>query len=209
MIAIIDYGIGNIHSLISAFQSYELNGLPVEVVLTSDERLLNSAQMVILPGVGAFRYAMEELEKRNLVSVIKELYQSGKPIVGICLGMQLLYESSEEYGLCKGLGLLKGKIIELPSAVKKPHMGWNTLSTRVSKSNLLSSLSDESYVYFVHSFYADGIDESTLIACTNYGVKVPAIVKKENLIGFQFHPEKSGMVGSQLIQNLLNELINQ
>lgn len=208
MIAIIDYGIGNIHSLISAFQSYELNGLPVKVVLTSDENVLKTAQMVILPGVGAFKYAMEELEKRDLVRVINELFQMGKPLVGICLGMQLLYESSEEYGFCKGLGLLKGKVVEIPEEIKKPHMGWNALELKefglkAPASCLISHLSKDSYVYFVHSFYAAEIEASTLVASANYGVEIPAIVKKGNLIGFQFHPEKSGKVGGQLIQNVL------
>ncbi len=203
MIAIIDYGIGNIHSLISAFESYELSGSPVEIVLTSDETLLKSADLVILPGVGAFKYAMEELEKRDLIRVIQSLHRGGKTLVGICLGMQLMYESSDEYGICKGLGLLKGKVVELPEQIKKPHMGWNVLNFNTPNSSLLEEISDESYVYFVHSFYASEIDETTLIASTNYDVLIPAIVKQGNLIGFQFHPEKSGSVGGQLISNLL------
>ena len=204
MIAIIDYGIGNIHSLISAFESYELKGEPVEVILTSDEALLKVADLVILPGVGAFKYAMEELEKRDLVRVIQSLHGDGKTLVGICLGMQLMYESSDEYGICKGLGLLKGKVRELPDQIKKPHMGWNVLNFNTPNSSLLEELSDESYVYFVHSFYATEIDETTLIASTNYDVLVPAIVIQDNIIGFQFHPEKSGSVGGQLISNLLS-----
>lgn len=206
MIAIIDYGIGNIHSLISAFESYDLNGEPVDIILTSDEALLKAAELVILPGVGAFKYAMEELEKRDLVRVIQSLHRDGKTIVGICLGMQLMYESSDEYGICKGLGLLKGKVIELPDQIKKPHMGWNVINFNSPNSSLLEELSDDSYVYFVHSFYATEIDETTLIASTNYDVLIPAIVKQDNLIGFQFHPEKSGSVGGQLISNLLSSI---
>lgn len=205
MIAIVDYGIGNIHSLVSAFQSYQVDGKAVEIRLTSDEDLLREAELVILPGVGAFNYAMEELEKRNLVSLIRQLHQGGKKIMGICLGMQLMYDSSEEHGLCKGLGLLKGKVVKLPDCGKTTHMGWNELEIKTKSSSLVKEIEMDRYVYFVHSYYASNVDGSTVVASTNYGVEIPAIVQLDNLIGYQFHPEKSGKIGARLIQNILDE----
>lgn len=205
MIGIIDYGIGNIHSLVSAFRFFQEDGEAVEIILTSDAEILNAADLIILPGVGAFNYAMEELEKRNLVPVIQQLHQKGKKIIGICLGMQLMYESSEEHGFCKGLGLLKGKIVKLPDSEKSTHMGWDTLAIPIKSSFLVKEIEMDPYVYFVHSYYAADIEESTIIATTNYGVEIPAIIQQDNLVGYQFHPEKSSIVGAKLIQNVLKE----
>jgi len=181
MIAIVDYGIGNIKSLMSLLDSED-------IILTDSAEELLRADVMILPGVGAFGYAMDALTERGLDVVVKEFAKTGKPLIGICLGMQLLYESSEEYGFHKGLGLLKGQIKTLPDTLIKPHMGWNKLSV------------SDHYMYFVHSYYAQGVDTNTIVAQTQYGVSIPAIVQSGNLIGFQGHPEKSGAYGATLLK---------
>lgn len=184
MIAIVDYGIGNIKSLMSLLEGDE-------VILTDAAETLMQADVMILPGVGAFGYAMNALRERGLDTVVKAFAKTGKPLIGICLGMQLLYESSEEYGYTEGLGLLKGQIKLLPDDFVKPHMGWNKLKGTVN------------YMYFVHSYYAVAIDESTLVATTQYGATIPAIVQSGNLIGFQGHPEKSGAFGAELLKQAI------
>ncbi len=184
MIAIVDYGLGNIKSLMSLLSDEE-------ILLTDSPEILMQADIMILPGVGAFGFAMTTLRERGLDTVVKAFAKTGKPLVGICLGMQLLYESSEEHGTHMGLGLLKGNIKLLPDNVTKPHMGWNKLSET------------DDYMYFVHSYYADGVDRNTVLAWTQYGAEIPAIVKSGNLIGFQGHPEKSGAFGAMLLKNLI------
>lgn len=194
MIAIVDYGIGNIKSLMSLLEGEE-------VILTDVAETLMAAAVMILPGVGAFGYAMNALKERGLDTVVKAFAKTGKPLIGICLGMQLLYESSDEYGFNEGLGLLKGQIKSLPDDFVKPHMGWNKLigmgSEKVSSSTL------ENYMYFVHSYYAVEIDERTLVATTQYGATIPAVVQSGNLIGFQGHPEKSGAFGAELLKQAI------
>lgn len=191
MIAIVDYGIGNIKSLMSLLEEDE-------VILTGVTEMLMQADVMILPGVGAFGYAMNALRERGLDTVVKAYAKTGKPLIGICLGMQLLYESSEEYGHHEGLGLLKGQIKSLPDTFVKPHMGWNKI---VGIGTALANF--ENYMYFVHSYYAVEIDESTLVATTQYGTAIPAIVQSGNLIGFQGHPEKSGAFGAELLKQAL------
>lgn len=195
MIAIVDYGIGNIMSLMHALEDED-------VILTSAPEVLRVADAIILPGVGAFGYAMAELESLQLVSVLKELNDMKKKIVGICLGMQLFYESSEEYGKHQGLGLLKGEIKILPNHVKKPHMGWNRLKLENKDCRLTKGVVEGDFTYFVHSYYAASISPETVVASTSYGLNVPAIIQHDNLIGYQFHPEKSGIVGKKLVKNL-------
>ena len=173
-----------------------------EVILTSDPEQLRAATSIILPGVGAFGYAMMQLEQMNLIGVLKELNDQKKKIVGICLGMQLFYESSDEHGVHKGLGFLKGKIIELPDTVKKPHMGWNKLIVENEDSILTKGIKPDDFAYFVHSYYATGVLSESVVASAKYGCEVPAIISQDNLIGYQFHPEKSGEVGRLLIKNL-------
>ncbi|MUK89796.1 imidazole glycerol phosphate synthase subunit HisH [Ornithinibacillus sp. L9] len=195
MIAIIDYGAGNIKSL-----QFALTKLGYESYLTTDQGEIRNSNAIILPGVGAFEDAMTALHKADLVEVIKDEANNEKPLLGICLGMQLLYETSNEDGLSNGLGLLNGHIERINNCVKVPHMGWNTLSLH-RDSTITYQLPSEAYVYFVHSYFATNINESELISSTNYGGLIPAIVRKNNIIGMQFHPEKSGSTGLQLLKN--------
>jgi len=190
MIAIIDYGLGNIRSLLNWFKK---GGLEAKLTSNPDEIL--SAELIVLPGVGAFEDAIDKLKSSKMDAVLKFAAREKKAIVGICLGMQLLYECSYEGGIYQGLGLLKGQVLAFDTdKLKVPHMGWNTLAARDDRF-------DGDYVYFVHSYYAKGL-ESDILAYTDYHVKVPAIVRSENILGFQFHPEKSGQVGERLLEML-------
>lgn len=196
MIAIIDYGVGNIQNVINGFTR-----LGYETVLTKDHDLILSADLTILPGVGAFNAAMEKLIENDMVDVIKKRGQSGKPLLGICLGMQLLFDASYENGFNKGLGLIKGEIVPFKTDLKVPHMGWNKLNI-VKDDAIVKDIDTNAYVYYVHSFYLDGYHDSCLLAYSDYDAKVPGIVRSNNIIGMQFHPEKSGEVGLQLLTNL-------
>lgn len=196
MIVIIDYGVGNILNVKNGFERIGL-----KPILTDVPTVILQADLAILPGVGAFNAAMHQLKSRGLDKVIIQRANSSKPIVGICLGMQLLFESSLEHGKTKGLDLLKGTIIPFKTHLKVPHMGWNKLFHQ--KSDLVNQgLPKDAFVYFVHSYYLEGFDEADLVSYTEYDVKVPAIVRKRNVVGMQFHPEKSGEVGQQLLKNL-------
>jgi len=190
---IVDYGAGNLSSLQRAFEQI---GLDVEI--SDDKEAIQNASSIILPGVGAFGAAMDELKKRNLIEVLKKKAMEGTPFLGICLGMQLLYEFSEEEGKYEGIGLLKGTIKKIPETVKVPHMGWNSLTFYKQDPILKNNLNGD-YVYFVHSYYAQADDEN-LVAYSDYGVKVPAIVNSENIYGMQFHPEKSSDAGLNLLK---------
>lgn len=193
MTIIVDYGAGNLSSLQRAFEQI---GLDVEI--SDDKEAIQNASSIILPGVGAFGAAMDELKKRNLIEVLKKKAMEGTPFLGICLGMQLLYEFSEEEGKYEGIGLLKGTIKKIPETVKVPHMGWNSLTFYKQDPILKNNLNGD-YVYFVHSYYAQADDEN-LVAYSDYGVKVPAIVNSENIYGMQFHPEKSSDAGLNLLK---------
>ncbi|WP_010651828.1 imidazole glycerol phosphate synthase subunit HisH [Oceanobacillus massiliensis] len=195
MIAIIDYGAGNIKSL-----QFALDKLNKESVLTTDPQVIRDAASIILPGVGAFKDAMDAINEMGLAEVIKKEAASGKPILGICLGMQLFYERSYEDGDWEGLGLLKGNVSKIRDTVKVPHMGWNTIAKH-QESRLLKDLPEDFYVYFVHSYAVDTLEETSLFGSTQYGGVVPAIVQQGNVTGMQFHPEKSGDVGIKLLQN--------
>ena len=195
MIAIIDYGAGNIKSL-----QFALAKLNKESVLTTDPQVIRNASSIILPGVGAFKDAMDAIKKIGLSDVIKQEVQAGKPILGICLGMQLFYDKSYEDGDWDGLGLLKGNVSRIKETVKVPHMGWNTI-TKHNKSLLTLHLPDDFYVYFVHSYAVEELEEATLVGSTEYGDRIPAIVQQGNITGMQFHPEKSGDIGIQLLAN--------
>ncbi len=198
MICIIDYGCGNLFSLKSS-----LEFLGLEVTVSSNPETIKNADKLILPGVGAFGDAMELLEKSGLNAVIKEQANSGKNILGICLGMQLLFEKSYEYGKHQGLGLLKGEICpfkdDIKSDLKIPHMGWNSLNFKKADNPLLKYITDGDYVYFVHSYYAKNCADS-LVADSEYEVSVPALVNKANIFGAQFHPEKSGDIGLKILK---------
>lgn len=197
MVGIIDYGVGNLFSLQSSIRS-----LGQEVFVSGDEAELAKADRLILPGVGAFGDAAEKLQKSGLDRFVCEQAESGKPLLGICLGMQMLFESSLEYGSHKGLGLLKGQVVpmagRLPQELKIPHMGWNRLLFQNKNSVLLSGIKEGDYVYFVHSFFAEGCEDS-LAASTDYGIMLTAAVEKGNVFGCQFHPEKSGTVGLKIL----------
>ncbi|MCM3635778.1 imidazole glycerol phosphate synthase subunit HisH [Paenibacillus camelliae] len=196
MIAIIDYGMGNLHSVSKAIER-----LGYEVISTDQPDQILSADAVILPGVGAFGDAMHNLNETGLGEVAKQYAASGKPMLGICLGMQLLFEQSEEYGLHQGLGLLQGKVVKFQGDFKIPHMGWNKL-TFLQSSPLFSSL-EEGHVYFVHSYHALVDNKQNLLATGDYYGPVTAIVANENVYGMQFHPEKSGELGMELLRNFL------
>ena len=198
MTGIIDYGVGNLFSLKSS-----LAYIGEDCVVSADVDLLHQTDRVILPGVGAFGDAAEKLGKQKLDLFIRREVESGKPLLGICLGMQLLFDSSEEFGVHQGLGLLTGHIVSMegriPTHLKIPHIGWNELIKK-REHVILKGIADHSCVYFVHSFYADECEES-LVASTEYGRELTAVVAKENVMGCQFHPEKSGRIGLQILKN--------
>lgn len=201
MIAIIDYGVGNIFSLCSSF-----GAIGAEAVLTGDKDVVHRADKLILPGVGAFGDAAKKLRDCGLWDVVLEEAAAGKPLLGICLGMQLLFEESHEYGIHKGLGLIPGKVVpiapEVPVGTKIPHIGWNALHFPKDKpiSPLFDGLKEGDHVYFVHSYYATDCAENT-IATTEYYAELTAAVAKGNVYGTQFHPEKSGEVGLRILKN--------
>lgn len=197
MIAIFDYGMGNLHSVSKAVER-----LGYEAVITADPQVIASADAAILPGVGAFGDAMQNLQETKLDEEVKAFAASGKPLLGICLGMQLLFSESEEHGTNEGLNLLPGKVVRFAGDYKIPHMGWNKLSFLQEQSPLFSGLA-EGHVYFVHSFHAKPELASDLLATTDYYQQVTAIVSRDNVYGMQFHPEKSGELGMQLLGNFL------
>lgn len=199
MIAIIDYDAGNIKSVEKA-----LLALGEEAIITRDPKVLLEADHVILPGVGSFGDAMDKLCHYGLVETIKQIVQKGTPFLGICLGLQLLFEESEESKGVKGLGLLKGKILRIPDGpgLKIPHIGWNSLKFP-HKGRLFLGLPEESYVYFVHSYYLKAAEEEIVTATTEYGTLIHASVEKNNIFGCQFHPEKSSEVGLTILKNFI------
>ena len=200
MIAIIDYDAGNIKSVEKA-----LVLLKQEVVVTRKKEIILSADKIILPGVGAFGDAMDNLEKYGLIEVIKEAVKRKIPLLGICLGMQILFERSEETPGKKGLGLLEGEFLRFPenNGLKIPHMGWNSLNLHTNRT-LFENLPEEPYVYFVHSYYLKAKDENIVAASAQYGISFHASVQKDQIYGCQFHPEKSGDTGIQILRNFVN-----
>ena len=196
MIAIIDYGAGNLQSVEKA-----LRHLGCQCQITADPGELAAAQAAVLPGVGAFGDAMGQVRARGLEEPIRQFVSSGKPFLGICLGLQILFEESEESPGVKGLGLLRGKVLRLPkeSGLKIPHIGWNSLSVG-KPGGLFAGVEGEPYVYFVHSYYLRA-EEDVVTATAEYGTTIHAAVQKGNLLACQFHPEKSGQVGLLLLEN--------
>lgn len=198
MIAIIDYGVGNLFSLKSSF-----NAIGADVAVTDSEEIIRSADKIILPGVGAFSDAIAKLRATGLDKVLIDEAKKGKPVMGICLGMQMLFEKSFEYGEYDGLGLLKGNVVGmqgiLPEELKIPHIGWNALHFRQKDCPLFRYIKEGDCVYFVHSYFAEDCDES-VAATTEYGKELTAAVAYKNIYGCQFHPEKSGDVGLNILR---------
>ncbi len=199
MIAIIEYDAGNIKSVEKALQY-----LGEEAVITRDREEILNSDKVILPGVGAFGDAMEKLHQYRLVDTIQEVVDRRIPFLGICLGLQLMFESSDEAPGVEGLGLLPGKILRIPKKgdMKIPHMGWNDIKIKEG-AKLFAGLEDHPYVYFVHSYYLQADDPSIVAATTEYGVTIHASVEKDNIFACQFHPEKSSTVGLQILKNFI------
>ena len=203
MIAVIDYGVGNLFSLLSS-----LNYVGLDTKLTNNIEEIENAKGIILPGVGAFRDAIGNLEKYGLKETLINEARKGKPFLGICLGMQMLFEKSYEYGEYEGLGLINGTVEEIKkyilenSDLKIPHMGWNSLiiNERFKDDKILKDIDNNEYVYYVHSYFAK-TDTKNIVTYSEYGTKIPGIVKNENVYGMQFHPEKSGDTGLKLLKN--------
>lgn len=200
MVAVIDYDAGNIRSVEKA-----VSALGGQAVVTRNPKEILSADHVILPGVGAFGDAMEKLHKYELAEVIREVTERKTPFLGICLGLQLLFESSEESEGVEGLGILSGKIVRIPESgdLKIPHIGWNALSYP-NRGRLFQGIPEQSYVYFVHSYYLQAKDTGLVKATTNYGALIHASVEKDNLFACQFHPEKSSETGMRILKNFLD-----
>ncbi|MFW5842184.1 MAG: imidazole glycerol phosphate synthase subunit HisH [Bacillota bacterium] len=199
MVVIIDYKLGNITSVLNGF-----NRAGVEVTLSNDPIVIKQASVLILPGVGAFKDAMDDLIDSGLDGLIKNHVSQGKLLIGICLGMQLLFETGLEFGKTKGFGFLKGTVRKIDTPYKIPHMGWNDL-TITKPDSIVTNINNGDYVYFIHSFKADA-NQDDIIATTTYGETLPAIVRKNNVIGMQFHPEKSGLIGLKLLTNIKEEI---
>jgi len=195
-VTVVDYRKRNLLSILKALQK-----VGAEVELTQSAECIASAEKLVLPGVGAFGGAMRNIDNLGIKQVLVEFGRSGKPMIGICLGMQLLFDVSFEQGIYDGLALIPGEIISFNSEMKVPHMGWNQVVVR-KKSRLLEDVSDDEYAYFVHSYYAN-TDDDNIIGTTEYGVNFPAVVERGNVFGLQFHPEKSQAFGLRILENFL------
>jgi len=202
VIAILDFGLGNLKSIQNGFRY-----LGHEAMIIHDELSLKDADGIILPGVGAFKDGMDRLRKANFVPLIQEALSQGKPILGICLGLQLLFDESEEFGIHKGLGFLKGRVKCFTGPFKIPHMGWNTLHIK-REIPLLHGMREGDFFYFVHSFYAESEDEGIVAGETEYGIIFPSVVQLGNLMATQFHPEKSSDAGLRILDNFAKLTIN-
>lgn len=200
MIALVDYGMGNIRSVSKAIEA--AGG---DLIITQSPEEIRKAKAIVLPGVGAFRDCMNNLTDLGLLETVKEEILKGKPYLGICLGMQILFTESEEFGICKGLNLIKGRVIRfnLSREYKIPHMGWNTVKFK-KKSQFLSEIPDNSYFYFVHSFFVLPEEQKFTAGVTEYGEEFTSMIIHENIFATQFHPEKSQKMGLKLLSNFVN-----
>jgi glutamine amidotransferase len=194
-IAIIDYGVGNLRSVEKAFTSQGIDAL-----VTRDERVLREADKLVLLGVGAFGYAMESLRKLGFDRLVIEAADAGKPLIGICVGLQMMFEEGQEFGSHRGLGLLPGRVIKFPDIVRTPHVGWNQVEFKQGHP-VFHDLPDHSFFYFVHSYYIEAADPSCVMGETEYGRRFASICGRDNIIGVQFHPEKSQAAGLTLLNN--------
>jgi glutamine amidotransferase len=194
-IAIIDYGVGNLRSVEKAFTSQGLSA-----IVTSDEQTLRAAAKLVLPGVGAFAACMNGLRKRGFDELVVEAAKAGKPILGLCVGLQMMFEEGHEFGVHEGLGLMPGRVVRFPAGARVPHVGWNQVAIR-REHPLFRGLPDQSFFYFVHSYHVETYDAACVLGETEYGLRFPAICGRDNLIGVQFHPEKSQAAGLRLLSN--------
>ena len=195
-LAIVNYKMGNLKSISSGLKKV---GATVEI--TDERKPLIEADGIVIPGVGAFGDAMKNLA--DLKPQIIEQVIAGKPFLGVCLGFQLIFDESEEFGLHEGIGLLKGRVTKLPETVVTPHMGWNQIQVKQSDNPLMVEVPDRSYVYFVHSFYPVPTNPNVIVATTDYGIEFPSVVGRDNIFATQFHPEKSSAVGLKMLSNFL------
>ncbi len=193
--AIIDYGVGNLRSVEKAFGA---GG--AEAVVSSDERVLRGAERLVLPGVGAFRACMEGLKARGFDRLVRERVEQGTPLLGVCVGMQMLFEESEEFGTTRGLGFLRGRVRRFPEGLRVPQVGWNQVGW-AQPHPLAEGLGEDPFFYFVHSFYCDTPDDGAVVGRTEYGLTYASVVARGNVCGVQFHPEKSQAAGLRLLKN--------
>jgi glutamine amidotransferase len=194
-VAIIDYGVGNLRSVEKAFAA-----TGCEAVVSHDEKVLRAAERLVLPGVGAFGACMKALSERGFDELVRERVAAGTPLLGVCVGMQLLFETSDEFGATPGLGLLRGRVRRFSDELVVPHVGWNQIAqTRTHP--VFAHVADQSYFYFVHSYYCEPVDENVIAGETEYGVTYASVVARDNICGVQFHPEKSQHAGLQLLHN--------
>ncbi len=194
-VAIIDYGVGNLRSVEKAFAA-----MGCDAVVSSDESLLRSAERLVLPGVGAFAACMRELSARGFDELVRERVKEGTPLLGVCVGMQMLFEESEEFGETLGLGLLKGRVRRFPLDFVVPQVGWNQVRQRAIHP-LLADIQDNAFFYFVHSYFCEADDRAVVIGESDYGAPFPSVVAQGNICGVQFHPEKSQSAGLRLLAN--------
>jgi len=196
MIAIINYGMGNLRSVQAG-----LEHIGQRAFVTDDPQEVMNAPAVVLPGVGAFRDAIEKLEQTGMGDAFREAVQSGKPCLGVCLGLQLLFSESEEGGVYHGLGIIPGKVVRFSDRLKVPHMGWNQLNIKNPDAPIFRDIPEGSYMYFVHSYYVQPEDSAVIAATTDYGIEFTSMIARDNLFAMQFHPEKSQEIGLCLLRN--------
>ncbi|HEY3582694.1 MAG TPA: imidazole glycerol phosphate synthase subunit HisH [Pyrinomonadaceae bacterium] len=194
-LAIIDYGVGNLRSVEKAFAA-----TGCEATVSGDEKVLRAAERLVLPGVGAFGACMKALSERGFDQLVRERVREGTPLLGVCVGMQLLFETSDEFGSTPGLGLLLGRVRRFTDELVVPHVGWNQVK-QVRNHSLFGQVADRSHFYFVHSYYCEPLDESVVAGETEYGFNYASVVARDNICGVQFHPEKSQNAGLQLLKN--------
>ncbi len=198
MIAIVDYGMGNLRSVEKGFKK-----VGVDAVVTSSPKTIDDADAIVLPGVGAFRDCIRNLTDLSLTEAIGRSIEKGKPYLGICLGLQVLFSESEEFGRCRGLDIFRGRVVRFQIREKVPHMGWNTIQI-ANRPPILSDIPDDSYFYFVHSFYVVPDDAGVTAATTDYGVTFTSMIWKDNVFATQFHPEKSQELGLRILEGFGN-----